>query len=112
MSDRVSVEPSHRLRIVLAGETIVDTAGGFVVHEVGLPDRYYVPRVDVRATIGDGKGGGVCPWKGKWKHLDVSIGSTRVANGAWTYFETTPTCDSIRDHIAFYENKVDRIDVT
>ena len=110
MTERVRLEPARRIRVVLGGETIVDTTRGFVVHELGLPDRFYVPRDDVRATIGDGTGSGVCPWKGKWKHVDVSSGSTRAANAAWTYYETTPTCDAIRDHIAFYEHKVDRID--
>ena len=112
MTERVQLEPAQRIRIVLAGETIVDSTRGFVVHEVGLSDRYYVPLDDVRATIGDGAGAGVCPWKGKWKHLDVSIGNTRVTNGAWTYYETTPTCHEIRNHIAFYANKVERIDVS
>jgi uncharacterized protein (DUF427 family) len=112
MIERVQLEPADRIRVVLAGETIVDSTRGFVVREIGLSDRYYVPRDDVRATIGDGAGSGVCPWKGKWRHVDVSIGSTRVANGAWTYYETTPTCDAIRDHVAFYADKVDRIDVS
>jgi uncharacterized protein (DUF427 family) len=99
------------VRVVLGGKPVADTARGFVSHEVGLPDRYYIPRDDVRATISEGTGAGVCPWKGKWKHLDVEVDGKRVANGAWTYYETTPLCEPLRDKVAFYENKVERIDV-
>jgi uncharacterized protein (DUF427 family) len=51
------------------------------------------------------------PWKGLWKHLDVTTGGQRIANAAWTYYEATPVCEPIRDFLAFYPNKVDAIDV-
>src|SRR5690349_10717780 len=103
MTDRVRVESVPHVRIRLDGKTIAETTGGFVSHEVGLPDRYYVPRADVRVKVSDGQGTGVCPWKGKWKHLDLDVDGKRVANGAWTYYEPTPTCEPLRDKIAFYE---------
>jgi uncharacterized protein (DUF427 family) len=102
----VTVERARHLRVVLAGATLADTDNGYVVHERGLPDRYYIPRADVRARTSDGTGAGTCPWKGQWKHLDVELDGHKLANGAWTYYETTPVCAAIKDHIAFYENKV------
>jgi len=114
MTDHVRLEPAGRIRIRAAGQPIVDTTRGYVVHEVGLPDRYYVPRDEVRAEIADGEGGARCPWKGLWKHVDVIIpaaGGQRIGNAAWTYYEATPTCEPIQDFIAFYPTKVDAIDV-
>lgn len=122
MTDHVRLEPAGRIRIRAAGQPIVDTTRGYVVHEVGLPDRYYVPRDEVRAEIADGQGGARCPWKGLWKHLDVIVSSAgssagpaaagqRIGNAAWTYYEATPTCAPIQDFIAFYPGKVDAIDV-
>jgi uncharacterized protein (DUF427 family) len=111
MSERVRIEPAKHVRIEIDGKTLAESTHGFVSHEVGLPDRYYVPREDVRATISEGKGSGVCPWKGKWKHLDVEIDGKRVSNGAWTYYEPTTLGEPLRDKIAFYEDKVDRITV-
>jgi uncharacterized protein (DUF427 family) len=126
MTDHVRLEPAGRIRIRAAGQSIVDTTRGYVVHEVGLPDRYYVPRDEVRAEIADGQGGARCPWKGLWKHLDVIIpaagpaagatagataGGQRISNAGWTYYEATPTCAPIQDFIAFYPTKVDAIDV-
>ena len=116
MTDHVRLEPAGRIRIRAAGQPIVDTTRGYVVHEVGLPDRYYVPRDEVRAEIADGQGGARCPWKGLWKHLDMIVpaaGSAGqwIANAAWTYYEATPTCAPIQGFIAFYPTKVDAIDV-
>jgi uncharacterized protein (DUF427 family) len=102
MSERVRVEAVPHIRIEVGGETIAETTAGYVVHETGLPDRYYLPRADVRAELGAGRGEGTCPWKGKWKHLDVA----GIANGAWTYYETTAVCEPLRDFVAFYETKL------
>ena len=106
MTDHVRLEPAGRIRIRAAGQPIVDTARGYIVHEGQYPARYYVPRDEVRADITDGQGGARCPWKGLWKHLDVTAGGGRIANAAWTYYDTTPVCEPIRDFIAFYPDKV------
>src|SRR3954463_8798247 len=118
MTDHVRLEPATRIQIRVGGQSVVDTTRGYVVHEGNLPDRYYVPRDEVRAEITDGEGGARCPWKGLWKHLDVIVlaadlaaGGQRIDNAAWTYYEATPTCAPIRDFIAFYPTKVDAIDV-
>jgi uncharacterized protein (DUF427 family) len=105
MSERVTVEPIGHVRVSAADQVVAETARGYVVHETGLPDRYYVPREDIRAELSDGTGAGTCPWKGLWKHLDVRISDTTISNGAWTYYETKPVTDVMRDFVAFYENK-------
>ena len=105
MSERVTVEPIGKIRVASAGRVVAETARGYVIHEAGLPDRYYVPREDIRAELADGTGAGACPWKGKWKHLDVRISDEKVANGAWTYYEPLPRTEVVRDFVAFYESK-------
>jgi uncharacterized protein (DUF427 family) len=114
MTDHVRLEPVPRIQIRAAGQLITDTRAGYVVHEGGLPDRYYVPRADLAAGVelADGQGSGRCPWKGQWKHLDLTVGGQRIAGAAWTYYEATPVCAPIRDFVAFYPGKVDAIDVT
>jgi uncharacterized protein (DUF427 family) len=112
MSDHVRVEPlGQRLRVSLGGVPIVDTERALVVHEGDLPPRHYVPREDVKAELSQGQGAGTCPWKGKWHHLDVKAGGETVANGAWAYFETTPVCEPIRDHVAFYQDRMSAFEI-
>jgi uncharacterized protein (DUF427 family) len=106
MTDHVRLEPAKRIQIRVGDQPIVDTARGYIVHEGQYPARYYVPRDEVRADITDGQGGAKCPWKGLWKHLDLTAGGQRIANAAWTYYDTTPVCEPIRDFIAFYPDKV------
>ncbi len=105
MTEHVRIEPAKHIKVTLDGELVAETSQGYVVHEIGLPDRHYIPRGDVRAELAGGTGAGVCPWKGSWKHLDVTLGGKRVANGAWTYHETKPVTDPMRDYVAFYESK-------
>jgi uncharacterized protein (DUF427 family) len=107
MNERVTVEQIGRVRVSAGGQIVAETARGYVVHELGLPDRYYVPKEDIRAELSDGTGAGTCPWKGRWKHLDVRISDTRIANGAWTYHDTTPVAEAVRDHVAFYPDKLE-----
>ena len=107
MSDHVRLEPARRIQVRAAGQPIVDTARGVVVHEGSYPPRYYVPRDEVRADIADGQGGASCPWKGLWKHLDLTVAGQRIGNAAWTYYAPTPTCEPIRDFVAFYPDKCD-----
>jgi uncharacterized protein (DUF427 family) len=110
MADHVRVSPAARIRVVLAGSAIVDTRRGYVVHEGGMPARYYVPREDVRAELRATEDVGACPWKGKWRHLDVIAGAVRVPHGAWSYEETTPVAAAIQGLVCFYPGKVEAIE--
>lgn len=88
----------------------MDTARGFVVHEGGMPARYYVPPEEVRAEVRATDDVGACPWKGKWRHLDVAAGNARVPRAAWVYDETTPVAAPIQGFVCFYPNKVEAIE--
>ena len=105
MIAHVSVEPAKHVKVTYNGEIVAETTGGYVVHEQGLPDRYYVPRADVRVELSEGTGGGVCIWKGRWRNLDVTVAGKRIPNGAWSYHETKSVCDPMRDFVSFYDSK-------
>jgi len=109
MADHVRVSRAARIRVVLEGETIVDTDRGYVVHEGGLPPRFYVPRDAVQAELVAAELTGSCPWKGQWQNLDVIAGGKRVSSGAWAYDEVLPVTEPIKGFVSFYANKVDRI---
>jgi uncharacterized protein (DUF427 family) len=105
MIEQVTVEPVAHITVTLHGEIVAESERGYVVHEQGLPDRFYVPRADVRAELTEGTGGGVCLWKGRWRHFDVTVGAKRIANGAWSYHETKPATEPTRDFFSFYDSK-------
>jgi uncharacterized protein (DUF427 family) len=107
MTDHVRLRPVQQLRVSLGADTIVDTAQAYAVHEGQLAVRYYVPRAEVRAECSDTSDIGSCPWKGKWRHIDVSVAGRKIEKAAWAYYEPTPVCEPIRDFLSFYANNVE-----
>lgn len=105
MAERVTIEKVPHIKVMHGADLVAESTGGYVIHEQGLSDRYYVPRADIKAQLAEGTGAGHCPWKGEWKHLDVTVGGEKIANGAWTYFESKPATAPTQDMVAFYENK-------
>ncbi len=47
-----------------------------------------------------------CPWKGDADHYAVEAGGERVEDAAWYYPEPKDAAKNIKDHVAFYANKV------
>ncbi|BDZ51314.1 hypothetical protein GCM10025867_35550 [Frondihabitans sucicola] len=105
--NRVDALPSSR-RVVVSrgGSVLAETTEPVVVYETGLPTRWYVPRKDVRfETLRPSDGWSECPYKGYatdyWSSADG-----RVTDIAWSYPDPKPAVSAIRDHVAFYNEKV------
>lgn len=47
-----------------------------------------------------------CPWKGVASYYTVEADGKTLSNAAWYYPEPKSAAENIRDHIAFYGNKV------
>ncbi|KIM89016.1 hypothetical protein PILCRDRAFT_812903 [Piloderma croceum F 1598] len=47
-----------------------------------------------------------CPWKGQAFYYDGSLDGEVVKDIAWYYPEPLPKAKHIKDHVAFYKNKV------
>jgi uncharacterized protein (DUF427 family) len=104
------VEPSsRRIRIVLGGETIVDTTRSHRVLETSHPPVFYVPLEEIAAgvlTPSEGRET-YCEWKGVASYFHVSAGGRTVDRGAWTYRDPVPGFEAIRDAVAFYPGRMD-----
>lgn len=49
-----------------------------------------------------------CGWKGKASYYDIVVGDVVLKDAAWYYPNpTTPAAKPLKDHVAFYRNKVD-----
>jgi uncharacterized protein (DUF427 family) len=100
---------SRRVRVVLGGETIVDSTRTLRVLETRHPPVYYVPLEDVAsgALVPSAGGTTFCEWKGVADYYDVVAGGTRAERGAWTYRDPTADFDAIRDAVAFYPGRME-----
>ena len=99
----------RRIRVVLGGETIVDTNRAHRVLETSHPPVYYVPIEDVApgALVPSRSGRTDCEWKGLASYYDVEAGGVRVERAAWTYHEPRRGFEVIRDAVAFYPGPMD-----
>ncbi len=110
---RVDVRPSSReVRVTLAGEVLARTRRGLFLFETGLPTRYYIPQEDVRMDLlAPSATRSTCPYKGEASYWSARLGERMVKDIAWAYLAPLPECPRIKDHLCFYPERVDRLEV-
>jgi uncharacterized protein (DUF427 family) len=104
------VEASERrIRVILGGETVVDSRRAHRVLETSHPPVYYVPPEDVAPGALSPAAGPetFCEWKGSASYYDVVAGGRRARRAAWAYHDPLPGFEAIRDAIAFYAGPMD-----
>ena len=102
------VEPTGKhVQIVLGGLEIADTRRAQRVLETSHPPVYYIPPEDVRVDcLQSSSRGSWCEWKGQASYYSVVTPSTTCLNSAWSYPDPQPAFKAIRDHVAFYPNRM------
>jgi uncharacterized protein (DUF427 family) len=103
------IEPStRRIRVVLGGVTVADTARAYRVLETSHPPGYYIPPEDVhREYLRPSRRRTYCEFKGRASYYDLVVGERVVRDAAWSYPDPAPGYEVIRDHLAFFPGRVD-----
>lgn len=52
-----------------------------------------------------------CPYKGDCSYYSIPSGTERSVNAVWTYESPYAAVAQIKDHLAFYPDRVDAIEV-
>ncbi|MFM0041658.1 DUF427 domain-containing protein [Paraburkholderia sediminicola] len=109
----ITVEPdTARVVVKVAGRVIADTRNALVLREASYPPVYYIPRNDVEMTLLERTDHATyCPYKGECAYYSIPIGGERTVNAVWTYESPYAAVKEIAQHLAFYPNRVDSIDV-
>jgi uncharacterized protein (DUF427 family) len=104
-----------RVTVELDGKTVADSRNVIRVDEDGSPARYYFPRADVgmdklqrTATTSQ------CPFKGVAHYFSLSnddSDSGKLEDAVWTYEEPFEEHQSLKDRLAFYDDKYRSIHV-
>jgi uncharacterized protein (DUF427 family) len=99
------VEPcARRVRVEVGGVTVADSSRALRVLETSQAPAIYVPPEDVeRSALRSAPGRTVCEWKGRAVYFDIG----GVERAAWSYPDPRPGFEAIRDHLAFYPQRVD-----
>lgn len=106
---RVDVRESTRhVRVMVNGELLAETDRPRLLFETGLPIRYYVPEEDVnKEFLKDSYATTGCAYKGTATYWSVKAGGDFLEDVVWTYRDPLPEGWKIRDHLCFYNEKVD-----
>jgi len=108
----IAIERNPRRVVITAGRLVVaDTRDALILREAGYPPVQYVPRKDVNmALLERTEHATYCPYKGDCSYFSVPIGGNRSKNAVWTYESPYPAVSLIKDHLAFYPDRVDAIE--
>jgi uncharacterized protein (DUF427 family) len=108
----ITVEPNPRRVIVsVGGRVIADSRHVLTLREAAYPAVHYIPRVDVDMTLLQRTDQATyCPYKGDCAYYSIPLGGARSANAVWTYEAPYAAVSEIKDHLAFYPDRVDAIE--
>ena len=78
------------------------------MREASYPEVLYVPRDDVDMTkLERTSHATYCPYKGECSYYSIPSGGQKAANAVWSYEMPYDAVASIKDHLAFYRDRVD-----
>jgi uncharacterized protein (DUF427 family) len=101
----------NQVVISVAGHIIARTRAALTLREAAYPAVHYVPRKDVdMALLQRSDHSTYCPYKGDCAYFSIPLGGERSTNAVWTYEAPYPAVVSIKDHLAFYPDRVDAIE--
>ena len=103
----------HPARIIvsIAGRVVANTREALTLHEAAYPAVQYIPRKDVdMALLERTDHNTYCPYKGDCTYYSIPLGGERSVNAVWSYEAPYAAVASIKDHLAFYPNRVDAIE--
>jgi len=106
---RVDILPTSRaVRIEVDGVVLATSTHAHVLHETGLPPRWYLPKVDVRMDLLVATDHTTqCPYKGRAEYWSARVGERLEENVAWSYRTPLPESIRVAGMIAFYDERVD-----
>jgi uncharacterized protein (DUF427 family) len=101
----------NRVVVTVASRVVADTRDALTLREAGHPAVHYIPRNDVdMALLERTEHATYCPYKGDCSYFSVPRGGDRSKNAVWTYEAPYPAVTLIKDHVAFYPDRVDAIE--
>jgi uncharacterized protein (DUF427 family) len=104
---RIDILASTRhVRLEWEGRLLAESSRPLLLFETLLPVRCYLPRADVVVDLKPTDTVSYCAYKGRASYFSVPDGPSDVA---WTYHEPLHEAEPVRNHIAFFDERVDVI---
>lgn len=102
---------THRVIVKIAGHVVADTHHALTLREASYPAVQYIPRNDVDMTLLKRTDHSTyCPYKGECSYFSIPAGGERAIHAVWAYEQPYEAVALIKDHVAFYPDRVDAIE--
>lgn len=100
---RVDVRTASRpVEVRLGDEVVARSERPLVLSETGLPNRWYLPRADVRGDLlAESETTTHCPYKGDTTYFHVKAGDRTVEDAAWAYEDVLEDGSRLPGHVCF-----------
>ena len=103
---RIQHSDKH-VEVEFGGEVIADSHNTLVLKEAHCADVCYFPIVDVRMEfLKPTATSSHCPYKGDASYWSIRTAQKELIDAAWSYPHPLKECSLIKDHIAFYADKM------
>jgi uncharacterized protein (DUF427 family) len=104
----ITIEPFHGLVVVTFADAIIASSKrAKVLREDKYPAAFYIPFEDIYFDfLTPTATSTYCPFKGDASYWSVAASGEGEADVMWAYRQPYDEMESIRDHGAFYPNKV------
>ena len=103
--------PAH-ISVTVGGKVIADTREALTLREASYPAVQYIPRKDVNMSLLERtQHSTYCPYKGDCSYYSIPSGGGKSVNAVWTYEAAYPAVAAINEYLAFYPDRVDKIDI-
>lgn len=108
----ITIERNARRVVVrVASRVVADTRNALTLKEAGYPAVQYIPRQDVDMSLLERTDHATyCPYKGECAYYSVPVGGERAVNAVWTYEHPYDAVALIKNHVAFYPDRVEAIE--
>ena len=108
----ITIAPSgKRVRVTFAGRVIADTARALTLKEASYKPVLYIPRDDADMSVLTPTDHHThCPYKGDASYFTIRGDGRSGENAVWSYERPFPAMAEIKDHLAFYPDRVDKIE--
>ena len=99
-----------RVIVKIGGRIVADSRNTLTVREASYPPVLYIPRNDIEiAHFTRTQTSTWCPYKGECAYFAANAGGKTVPDAAWSYEQPFEAAAGIREHFAFYPDRVDEI---
>ncbi|HEX6002257.1 MAG TPA: DUF427 domain-containing protein [Hyphomicrobiaceae bacterium] len=109
---QITIEPNpQRVRVIFNGHVVADTRRALSLREAAYPPVQYIPRADIDMSVFQrSTHASRCPYKGEASYYSLRVNGCRSENAAWSYEVPYPAVAAIKDHLAFYPDRVASIE--